>query len=36
MKEIGFKLGIDDPFYFSRFFSNVMGQSPLDYRNRKQ
>jgi AraC-like DNA-binding protein/mannose-6-phosphate isomerase-like protein (cupin superfamily) len=36
IKEIGFKLGISDPFYFSRFFSNVMGQSPLDYRNRKQ
>ncbi len=36
VKEIGYKLGIDDPFYFSRFFSNVMGQSPLDYRKRKQ
>jgi len=36
VKEIAFKLGIDDPFYFSRFFTNVMGQSPLDYRKRKQ
>lgn len=36
VKEIAYKLGINDPFYFSRFFSNVMGQSPLDYRNRKQ
>lgn len=36
VKEIAYKLGIDDPFYFSRFFSNVMGMSPLDYRNKKQ
>ena len=36
VKEIAYKLGINDPFYFSRFFSNVMGLSPLEYRNRKQ
>lgn len=36
IKEIAYKLGINDPFYFSRFFSNIMGVSPLDYRNRKQ
>ena len=36
VKEIAYKLGINDPFYFSRFFSNLMGMSPLDYRNRKQ
>lgn len=36
VKEIAYKLGINDPYYFSRFFSNIMGMSPLDYRNRKQ
>ena len=36
IKEIAYKLGIDDPYYFSRLFSNLMGQSPLSYRNRKQ
>ena len=36
VKEIAYKLGINDPYYFSRFFSNIMGMSPLEYRNRKQ
>jgi len=36
VREIAYKLGIDDYFYFSRFFSSVMGQSPLEYRKRKQ
>jgi AraC-like DNA-binding protein/mannose-6-phosphate isomerase-like protein (cupin superfamily) len=36
VKEIGYLLGINDPYYFSRFFSNLMGQSPMEYRNRKQ
>ena len=36
VKEIAYKLGVNDPFYFSRFFSNIMGMSPLEYRNRKQ
>lgn len=36
VKEIAYKLGINDPFYFSRFFSNIMGMSPLEYRNSKQ
>jgi AraC-like DNA-binding protein/quercetin dioxygenase-like cupin family protein len=35
IKEIAYKLGISDPYYFSRFFSNIMGMSPLEYRNRK-
>ncbi len=34
IKEIGYKLGINDPYYFSRMFSNVMGQSPLEYRKK--
>lgn len=36
IKEISYKLGISDPYYFSRLFSNIMGQSPLEFRNRKR
>ena len=36
VKEISCKLGIDDPFYFSRLFTNVMGISPAEYRSRKE
>jgi AraC-like DNA-binding protein/quercetin dioxygenase-like cupin family protein len=36
IKEIAYRLGINDPFYFSRLFTNVMGFSPLDYRKQKQ
>ena len=28
------KLGIDDPYYFSRLFSHIMGLSPKAYRQR--
>ncbi len=35
IKEIAYKLGINDPYYFSRFFSNIMGMSPLEYRNKR-
>ncbi|MEO6734662.1 MAG: AraC family transcriptional regulator [Ferruginibacter sp.] len=35
VKEIAYKLGISDPYYFSRFFSKIMGMSPVDYRNKK-
>lgn len=30
--EIGYELGFDDPAYFSRFFSQRVGQSPGNYR----
>jgi AraC-like DNA-binding protein/mannose-6-phosphate isomerase-like protein (cupin superfamily) len=36
IKEISYKLGINDPYYFSRLFSNVMGQSPLEFRKQKK
>jgi AraC-like DNA-binding protein len=36
IKEISYKLGISDPYYFSRLFSNVMGLSPLEFRKRKK
>jgi AraC-like DNA-binding protein len=35
INEISSKLGIEDPYYFSRLFSKVMGISPMDYRNKK-
>jgi len=36
IKEISYELGISDPYYFSRLFSQVMGISPMEYRNRKR
>lgn len=36
VKEIAYKLGINDPYYFSRFFANIMGMSPLEYRNMRR
>ncbi len=33
ISEIGFKIGIDDPYYFSRLFKKQMGISPRQYRN---
>jgi AraC-like DNA-binding protein len=35
INEISGKLGIEDPYYFSRLFSKVMGISPVEYRNKK-
>jgi AraC-like DNA-binding protein/mannose-6-phosphate isomerase-like protein (cupin superfamily) len=34
IKEVSFKLGIDDPYYFSRLFTKVMGMSPNLYREK--
>jgi len=34
VKEVAYKLGINDPYYFSRLFSKVMGTSPNEYRSR--
>lgn len=36
VKEICFKLGFQDQFYFSRIFKKMMGSSPLGYRKRYQ
>ena len=33
--EIGFQVGINDPFYFSRCFKKSFGKSPLQYRKQK-
>ena len=35
VKEIADKLGIDDPYYFSRMFSKIMGVSPAAYRIKR-
>lgn len=34
IKEIAARLGMDDPYYFSRLFTKVMGMSPNQYRER--
>ena len=33
VKEVAAKIGYDDPYYFSRLFSKVMGLCPQTYRN---
>lgn len=35
IKEIGYKLGISDPYYFSRMFTKTMSLSPKKYRQSK-
>ena len=35
IKEIADKLGIEDPYYFSRMFTKVMGMSPGTYRTKR-
>lgn len=35
VKELCYKLGLNDPFYFSRLFSKYMGEAPVSYRKRK-
>ena len=34
INQISLKLGYEDPYYFSRQFSKVMGMSPKGYRAR--
>lgn len=36
VKEISKNIGIQDPYYFSRVFSKIMGQSPSDYRKTQK
>lgn len=33
INQISFKLGFEDPYYFSRIFKKIVGKSPKDYRN---
>jgi len=34
VKQIAYNLGIEDPYYFSRMFSKLMGVSPNSYRKK--
>ena len=34
VKEVGRRMGFEDPYYFSRCFKKVMNISPKEYRNR--
>jgi AraC family transcriptional regulator of arabinose operon len=36
VKEIALQSGVEDPYYFSRMFSRLMGVSPTEYRNRNK
>jgi AraC family transcriptional regulator of arabinose operon len=36
IKEIASQLGVDDPYYFSRMFSRLMGVSPNGYRKKNK
>ena len=36
VKEVSKNIGIQDPYYFSRMFSKIMGQSPSDYRKTQK
>ena len=33
IKEVSYALGYNDPYYFSRLFSKITGQSPRSYKN---
>lgn len=35
IREIAFKIGIEDPYYFSRLFTKTMGFSPKGYRQSR-
>jgi AraC-like DNA-binding protein len=35
ISEIAFRVGIDDPYYFSRLFTRHMGISPREFRSKK-
>jgi AraC-like DNA-binding protein len=36
IKEISYKLGFEDPYYFSRLFHHIMGVPPATYRKEKK
>ncbi|WP_298553317.1 AraC family transcriptional regulator [uncultured Algibacter sp.] len=36
IKEISYKIGFDDPLYFSRIFKNFMGKSPRNYKQSQR
>ena len=36
IKEISFKVGVEDPLYFSRIFKNYMGKSLRNYKQSQR
>lgn len=36
INQLCYKVGIEDPFYFSRIFTKIMGCSPIEYREMKK
>jgi len=36
VNEIASKLGFDDPYYFTRMFTKVIGVSPVKYRSKRR
>jgi AraC-like DNA-binding protein len=36
VNQLCYKVGIGDPFYFSRLFTKVMGCSPSEYRSMQK
>lgn len=36
VNEIANKLGIEDPYYFSRMFTKILGVSPVKYRSKRR
>ena len=36
INQICYKIGIDDPYYFTRLFKQVMGISPMQYKRQKK
>lgn len=36
IKQISYKIGFDDPLYFSRTFKNFMGKSPRNYKQNQR
>lgn len=36
INQVCFKIGIDDPYYFSRLFKKVMGISPAEYKRMEK
>ena len=36
INQVCYKIGIEDPYYFSRLFTKLMGVSPRDYKKQKK
>jgi YesN/AraC family two-component response regulator len=36
VREVGYRVGYEDPYYFSRMFRKLMGLSPRQYRKLRK